>query len=787
VLVGPATAAAAGQPAASGCLKCHAGIEQIRESGSGMLKMIRAFGKDRGDPAGCVVCHGGDPKATDKEQAHGGEFYPDPGSPWVNEKTCGQCHDEHVAVQWTSLMMTEAGKIQGVAWSFGAMTGYQHKWGNYAVESLPPEEWHGTAAFRSYMQGLKKLEPQVFVDRFEPLPPAPTDPAELVKNPKLAAFTYMRNQCLRCHWAVKGRYKRGDYRGMGCSACHIPYSNEGRYEGGDPTIPKDEPGHCLVHTIQATREAKTTVNGVTYSGIPVETCTTCHDRGKRIGVSYQGLMEIPYHSPFAEDGSGQPDLHTKHYIALHQDIHYQKGMLCQDCHTTIDVHSSGMLVGANLGAVEIECADCHGTPDAYPWELPLGFGDEYRERPAVGPPRGVAKKLLELQEQGTVYEARDGYLISARGNPIGNVVRAGNMVIVHTAAGKDIELKPLKLLAEQGELSLKAKVAMGAISEHIERLECYACHAAWTAQCYGCHVRIDYSKGNECFDWLAAGHMHAQPQHRSERDESGYKTIIPGKVKEERSYTRWEDPMLGLNGEGRISPIAPGCQPSITVIGPEGKPVLLNHIFRTPAGLEWGGSEGQLCIDMSPTQPHTMTKHARSCESCHASEKALGYGIGGGRIMRRPDKPIYVDLETPEGKVLSRLARVQFAAVQGLSFDWSRVVTPEGKQVQTVGHHFKLSRALNNEERQHMSRAGICLSCHKEIPSGSLAVSLLHHIAAATGQIPTTPAEHDAHVHHIMLTVAWVQVGAGPLVLVVVLALLWRIWRRKRSARPAGE
>ena len=89
-----------------------------------------------GDPAGCVVCHNGDPSETeDKAIAHGGSFFADPGSPWINKQTCGQCHEDQVRVQWQSLMMTEAGKIQGVAWAFGSLTGYEHKWGNYAVKN----------------------------------------------------------------------------------------------------------------------------------------------------------------------------------------------------------------------------------------------------------------------------------------------------------------------------------------------------------------------------------------------------------------------------------------------------------------------------------------------------------------------------------------------------------------------------------------------------------------------------------------------------------------------------
>ena len=158
-------------------------------------------------------------------------------------------------------------------------------------------------------------------------------------------------------------------------------------------------------------------------------------------------MDSAYKSPFTEGGGGQIALHTKHYIAMHQDIHYSKGMMCQDCHTSIDVHGDGFLAGTNLAMVQIECPDCHGTPTAYPWELPLGFMDEFGAPPRIGKPRGVAKKLLPRLRQGTVHPAEDGYLRTARGNPFPEVVRKGNQVVVHTAAGKDLTLKPLKLLA----------------------------------------------------------------------------------------------------------------------------------------------------------------------------------------------------------------------------------------------------------------------------------------------------------------------------------------------------
>ncbi len=791
--------------AKNNCLQCHKGIEHIRDPKSKMMKEIYELAEKAGyEGNSCIVCHGGNPEATKKEQAHNGtieaflkgiefegkkvkgpqNFYPDPGSVWINKYTCGICHETQVKTQYTSLMFTEAGKIQGTLWGFGGLEGYEHKIGNYDVQTLDLHETLGTETYKKYVEQLKKLNPQIHPKKMTQVPEAPTA-EEVEKNPQLAAYTYLRQDCLRCHTGNKGRQKRGDYRGLGCSACHIPYSNEGYYEGNDPTIPKDKKGWLLTHQIQGTREAKVKIHGLQYSGVPVETCTTCHDRGKRIGTSFQGIMETAYSSPFLDDGSDQPKLHTKHYLHLQADIHMQKGMLCQDCHTSIDIHSDGNLVGTTLAPVEIECQDCHGTPDKFPWELPLGYGDEHEEKPKTGKPRGLTKKLLSFMKQGTTYPAEDGYLLTARGNPFGNVVKKGNKVIVHTAGGKDLELTPLKELVRTGKLNTEAMVAMVHVKAHMDRMECYACHAKWAPQCYGCHIKIDYSKGEKHPDWIAMGNDHdehgltADARYVIYGDKKEYeKHLIDGKVKETRSYLRWEDPPLVQNGEGRISPAVPGCQTTVTVIGKDGKPLLLNHIFKIP-NVEGAGEEGQLGIDISPTQPHTITKEARKCESCHTNPKSMGYGIDEGKDYADPSKPYIVDLTTADGKIIPKIFKTQINAIPNLHMDWSRFVTEDGKQLQTVGHHYKLSRPLTNEERAKLDRRGVCLSCHQEIPEQDLAVSLLTHIKETAG-IEIDTKKHNDILHKLVLIGAWVQVlGGFVLVGLLVGGILW--YRKKKK------
>ena len=231
-----------------------------------------------------------------------------------------------------------------------------------------------------------------------------------------------------------------------------------------------------------------------------------------------------------------------------------------------------------------------------------------------------------------------------------------------------------------------------------------------------------------------------------------------------------------------------GCQVSVTVIGPDGDTIVKNHIFRTTPGTEGSGPEGQLALDMTPAQPHT-TGRGRSCESCHLSEKALGYGIGGGRLNRAWDEPIVVDLMTADGQVLPQSARTQIEPVPGLEADWSRFVTEDGRQLQTVGHHFSGSRPLNNEERANTARDGLCLACHQEIPTESLAVSLLHHVARFADALPKDHEQHAGLIHKILLFSAWGQAGgAVATTLAVLAAAAWFTirWRRKRG-RPAAH
>ncbi|MBW1862477.1 MAG: hypothetical protein JRJ02_08900 [Deltaproteobacteria bacterium] len=121
----------------------------------------------------------------------------------------------------------------------------------------------------------------------------------------------------------------------------------------------------------------------------------------------------------------------------------------------------------------------------------------------------------------------------------------------------------------------------------------------------------------------------------------------------------------------------PGCQVTSTVFGREGNLLVLNK--------QWTGPDGIRGMDTAPVQPHTAARTARSCPSCHANPKALGYGIEDGRCQKN-DTNIVIDLKDPDGLVIPRNAKMDKMERKGVCFGchqlmdnkrfWSKLAEP---------------------------------------------------------------------------------------------------------------
>jgi hypothetical protein len=92
-------------------------------------------------------------------------------------------------------MNTEAGKIQGHlhTWDADGVQNHQAPWGNYAVDDphgLVPTM--GTPAYKDYMAKLIADHPDQMPTKLDQIPQPYVE--EIEANPKLAGFTYQRQQ-----------------------------------------------------------------------------------------------------------------------------------------------------------------------------------------------------------------------------------------------------------------------------------------------------------------------------------------------------------------------------------------------------------------------------------------------------------------------------------------------------------------------------------------------------------------------------------------------------------------
>lgn len=306
------------------CLTCHQGIEEINTS-----HPVEAFG--------CVICHGGDPLALDKDLAHTGlRGGSNPSDFSVVQESCGgsQCHsgtiadhNDHIQRSLTSVQATYAGAIAQVRRAFGAQPDATAHFGIYAITSeITPT--HQTVAQ---------------LDRFDPA--ALHDPLPVVD---------FSQTCLKCHLSSEPILQPYFYRSTGCAACHVTYASDGLYRGGDPTIDPTQPGHASLHQLT--------------TKIPYTTCDTCHNRGN------YSLKQMTFLQRDDLPASGSPlpeDRLHDYYQPIAQFTKCEWELDCIDCHTSTQVMGDGGLYSSKLDIQHTQCQTCHGTLTELPQTMTI--------------------------------------------------------------------------------------------------------------------------------------------------------------------------------------------------------------------------------------------------------------------------------------------------------------------------------------------------------------------------------------------------------------------------------
>ena len=279
------------------CLECHEGIELM----------------DKDHAFSCLECH---LLPADRDQIldEHSKVLRHPAAPEHVETLCGECHKKEISVLRNSLHYTLAGIIGQTRYLWGAQESPTPR---YAPSEHP----------------LLKPLPQS--------PEEPETPADLVDD-------LLKRRCFRCHLGQLPPQRKGLYRGLGCAACHVFYSDDGIYRGGDATL-NGKRGYPRKHAFE--------------KPIPVEQCLHCHN-GPRVGADYVGLFEHDYHMSYRtpwRGGSLPEPIYLMDHHKLSADIHQEKGLLCVDCHDQGDVMGRGKLSISQQGAIKVRCEQCHGS------------------------------------------------------------------------------------------------------------------------------------------------------------------------------------------------------------------------------------------------------------------------------------------------------------------------------------------------------------------------------------------------------------------------------------------
>jgi len=276
-------------------------------------------------------------------------------------------------------------------------------------------------------------------------------------------------RCGACH--TPGAAKR---HRTGCSVCHIPYRRGGTYLGKDPTIDKTLVGKLVVHTLQGTGSMRVVVpgaSGQSWTGISLDNCFVCHFDVRQVEVSRTGPIHSHYSGTYGAKGGT---------------------LLCQDCHTTIEMHGDGNIPAGDSEQQEVRCEDCHGTSRRYPWELPLRFFDDEAGLPEFAVPRGLTTTPLAGALER--YPPNDGYLLTSRGNPLGNVVKKDTRVWLYSATGQVHQVTLLKSAKLHNQWRSNLAKETHADTDGHTHMACTDCHTDWAPPCYGCHAHTKTTK-----------------------------------------------------------------------------------------------------------------------------------------------------------------------------------------------------------------------------------------------------------------------------------------------------
>lgn len=303
----------------------------------------------------------------------------------------------------------------------------------------------------------------------------------------------------------------------------------------------------------------------------------------------------------AEDAKVAFDDPDRFKKAVHlMDIHAERGMHCVDCHFKQDNHGDGRLYGENPAAIEISCADCHGT-------VSTRFGEEQKTSgPAGGKTQLTAMKTPWAEPRFEWRGDEQAPLQRSVMSPdkkweipqIQDIVTPGTDRMRENGKPWFNEKAAFaKTVRKDGETWGGLPEDEASLAHRSSKMECYTCHTSWTTGCFGCHLPM---KANE-----------KRPMLHNEGNASRNWTSYNPQVVRDDVF------MLGLHGSVKGGKIAPVRSSSAVVISSQN--ANREWLYQQQAPVAASGMSSQA---FNPHFAHTVrTKETKTCADCHVSPK----------------------------------------------------------------------------------------------------------------------------------------------------------------------
>jgi len=276
--------------------------------------------------------------------------------------------------------------------------------------------------------------------------------------------------------------------------------------------------------------------------------------------------------------------------AVHlSSVHLDLGMHCVDCHFGQDNHGNGHIYGEVAAAIEIDCADCHGTVSRYPTLFTSG--------PSARP-GGTDLSLLRTHDGRRRFEWRGGKLYQRSAL---DPAREWEMTLVKDTVNPDhprynAKAARAKLMGAGTTMAWGPGVDAGALAHGDDKMACYSCHLSWTTSCAGCHLPIQ-------------ANWKTERLHYEGGETRNFATYNPQVARDDMFQ-------LGRHGPVKGGKIAPMRSSSALVLSSTN--INRERIYIQQPPIAASGFSSQA---FAPHYPHTERKvETKTCTDCHLSQ-----------------------------------------------------------------------------------------------------------------------------------------------------------------------